>query len=468
MSHKVTAKLHPKQMVAFKSDATEILYGGAAGGGKSHLIRVRAIALCMAVKGLQVYMFRRVHSDLVKTHMADDTGFPPMLAGMIQLGYCWIAGDDIHFKNGSCIYLCHCQHEKDKLKYQGPQIHVLLIDELTQFTESIYRYLRGRCRVPKSLEIPTGIELPLILCGANPGGIGHNFVKRGWIDVAPALEITRMKPKEGGMLRQFIPSRLIDNPSIDAKEYEGKLRGLGDSYLVDAMLKGDWDIVAGGALDDVWDRSKHVIQQWEIPSGWRVDRGFDWGSTAPFSTLWFAESDGTPMNGKSYPRGSVIVCREWYGAEDGTEDGLRMVADEIAEGIKEREAEGYLSKLEIYPGPADNSINDVVNGNCIATDMAGCGISWTKSNKGSGSRVAGLNKMRSMLKEAAKDRPEAPGLWIMDSCVRLIGHLPVLCRDQKKIEDIDTNQPDHDYDVLRYRVNSEKHKTQTKRVGGFY
>ena len=142
-----------------------------------------------------------------------------------------------------------------------------------------------------------------------------------------------------------------------------------------------------------------------------------------------------------------------------------MTAQEIAIGIKDREEDwGFAA----HPGPADNSINEVSNGNCIADDMAGAGIRWTASNKGPGSRVAGLNKIRGMLKESARDRPEKPGMWIMDSCPRLIAHLPVLTRDEKKIEDIDTNQADHDYDVLRYRVLQKKQVTTTKFVKGFH
>jgi hypothetical protein len=231
----------------------------------------------------------------------------------------------------------------------------------------------------------------------------------------------------------------------------------GAEWLLKAWLEGEWDIVAGGALDDQWDRKRHVLPHFQIPKSWTVDRGFDWGSAKPFSVLWFAESDGTEciIDGKtrSFPRGSVIIAREWYGAKKGTEEGLNLGAAEIARGIKEREL-GF--EFPVIPGPADNSIHDVSNGNCIATDMEDENVRWEKSNKGPGSRMAGLNKIRTMLGEAGKDHPEKPGLWVMEDCTCLISHFPVLARDTKNIEDIDTDQPDHDYDVVRYRTLKPK------------
>jgi len=142
-----------KQTKAVKSIANEILYGGAAGGGKSYFMRALAILLCGLIPGLNVYLFRRLYDDLIKNHMEGTGGFPEMLAPLIVSGHVKIVEAEIRFWNGSKIFLCHCQHEKDRFKYQGAEIHVLLMDELTMFTEVIYRFLRGRCRAP-GLEIP--------------------------------------------------------------------------------------------------------------------------------------------------------------------------------------------------------------------------------------------------------------------------------------------------------------------------
>src|SRR5258707_584194 len=136
--------LHPKQGEALQSQATEILYGGAAGGGKSHLIRAAAIIWCATVPGLQVYLFRRISEDLVRNHIEGPKGFRALLGPWVTNGFVHIVEDEIRFWNVAKIYLCHCKDEKDRFKYLGAEIHVLLIDELTTFSEIIYRFLRGR------------------------------------------------------------------------------------------------------------------------------------------------------------------------------------------------------------------------------------------------------------------------------------------------------------------------------------
>ena len=217
----IRLKLHPRQSLAFLSKATEILYGGAAGGGKSHLMRVVAIMMCMAVAGIQVYIFRRVSDDLRKNHLEGPSGLRAMLSPLMVSGHCKFNDSKgiFEFWNGAKIYLCHCQHEKDMYKYQGAEIHVLLMDELTLFTEQIYKFLRGRVRLG-GLAVPseyTG-KLPLILCGSNPGNIGHVWVKKTFVDFAPPMEITRTPAAEGGMLRQYIPAKLADNPTLAAND----------------------------------------------------------------------------------------------------------------------------------------------------------------------------------------------------------------------------------------------------------
>ncbi|WP_339426723.1 terminase large subunit domain-containing protein [Pseudomonas proteolytica] len=159
--------LHPKQWVAFLTEATEVLFGGAAGPGKSHLMRVAAIVWCCSIAGLQVYLFRRVREDLYKNHLEGPKGFRAMLAPLVLGGWCRIIGDEIRFWNGARIYLCHCKAENDVYKYQGAEIHVLLIDELTHFTEFMYRFLRNRVRMV-GITLPADCvgKFPRILCGS--------------------------------------------------------------------------------------------------------------------------------------------------------------------------------------------------------------------------------------------------------------------------------------------------------------
>jgi hypothetical protein len=256
MPHDGTLRLHPKQFQAFTSPATEILFGGAAGGGKSHLLRVAALSWCYGVPGLQVYLFRRTYQDLWKNHVDGPTGFPALLAPWIASGHVRFnhSAQKIFFWNGSVIHLCHCQHEKNKINYQGAEIDVLMIDELTHFPESVYRYLRGRLRQGHAVPLRYRDFFPRILCSSNPGNIGHTWVKLTWVDFAPAMQIEQASRDEGGMRRQFIPSLLEDNPTLAEYDphYEDRLYGLGTSALVRALRWGDWDIVAGGMFHDVW------------------------------------------------------------------------------------------------------------------------------------------------------------------------------------------------------------------------
>lgn len=479
--------LHYTQGVALQTLATEVLFGGAAGGGKSHYIRAAAIQWATIIPNLQVYIFRRLSDDLQKNHMEGVSGFPALLAEWVANKICKITYNPtvVTFWNGSKIHLAHCQYEKNLTSYQGAEIHLLLVDELTHFTEAMYRYLRSRVRLG-GLVVPPEFKgmFPRIACGTNPGGVGHTWVKRSFVDSAPPLEIVRQIKAEGGMLRQFIPSKLIDNPTMDENDpdYMDRLLGLGSAALVKAMADGDWNIVAGGAFDDVWNAEKCVLPQFVIPSSWRIDRAFDWGSAHPFSVGWWAEADGTEAKIKQLdgtvrvfcpPKGSLIQIAEWYGAEPGkTNTGIKAGSTDIALGVvkieKEMKAAGQI-KRNVLAGPADNQIDNVIDSQTptIAKKMAGKGVLWTKSDKSPGSRIIGFELVRGMVREAAKDRPIEPGMWIMETCRNTIAQIPVLPRDPKNIEDVDTKSEDHVYDMVRYRALATKQTLTKLRIGGF-
>lgn len=320
-------------------------------------------------------------------------------------------------------------------------------------------------------------DIPLfVVSTTNPYGPGHNWVKRTMIDSAPPGVITERKhvvydprinkERELTIKQVRIFSSFMENRYLDAT-YIATLMEEKDPNRRKAWLTGDWNIVAGGALDDVWRDHVHMIPAFRIPAEWSLFRSFDWGSTRPFSVGWWAVCNGeevTLLDGKkrTFPRGTLIRINEWYGAQDidgslvGHNRGLKMSNPAIAKGIKAREATMLEDKWiasGVLPGPADSSIFDEYTNEQGATDsiaiqMSKHGVQWTKANKKPGSRKNGLQVVRDRL-QASIDR-EGRGMYFFQCCKVSNTTLPVLPRDEKDPDDVDTDAEDHCYDEVRY------------------
>lgn len=444
--------LHAKQGTAFDSPATECLYGGAAGGGKSFLMRAAAIIWCSEIAGLQVYLFRRVRDDLIKNHMEGPKGFRAMLAEWENAGWCQIVEDEIRFWNGSKIYLCHCKDEKDVYKYQGAEIHVLLIDELTHWHEKMYRFLRNRVRMV-GIALPAHYEnkFPRILCGANPGNIGHLWVKATFIDNAVPMELRAMNDDEGGMLRQYIPARLDDNPSMQSDDpgYEKRLMGLGSAALVKAMRDGDWSVIEG-AFFDCWSYERHIIKPFKLPTDWLRFRAADWGSASPFSVGWWAVAgDKYELGGgRSIPRGALVRYREWYGAS-APNVGIKLTAEQVAKGILQKEAGDTITY-----GVMDPSAFAVDGGPSIAQMMAKEKVFFRHADNKRVSQKGALSGWDQMRTRLVGDDDGHPMLFVFDTCRDFIRTVPVLQHDPDRPEDLDTDGEDHVADEARYACMS--------------
>jgi len=465
-------QLYRKQALALQTEATEILYGGAAGGGKSHLIRVASIVYCMQIPGLHVYIFRRTFKELMSNHMWTPGGFPEMLKDAVEDGLVkYNKGDYVwEWLNGSRIQLCHAQWENDVTNYQGAQIPMLFIDEATHFTEKMIRFLRSRVRLG-SLNVPPEYRalFPRIIYASNPGGVSHRYFKRNFVDYGTSIH--KATEDEGGMVRQFIPSRLNDNKVLmkNDPEYASRLRGLGKAALVDAMLSGDWDISDNRAIRD-WKYERHVIEPFDIPSSWRIKRGYDYGFSAPYAVLWAAISNGEEYTDRAgvrlyMPKGSLVLINELYGADQygsGIQEDVRITARKIVNIDKQLN-----NGRGIMPGPADNAIFTKEQGPSIAELMSQESCFWTESNKKPGSRVNGLAVINQMISEACKDMPEKPCLYVFNTCVNTIDQIPHLVVDEDNVEDVDTEQDDHIYDVLRYLSLDANQEIVVTKVIGF-
>ena len=451
-----TYSLHPRQKWAFYSPATEVLYGGAAGGGKSFLLRCSAIRWCESVPGIQVYLFRRTYPDLRDNHLRGPRNFFDLLAGALQDGtvkYNKAENEFVWIKTGSRIRLCHCQYEDDVIHYQGAEIHVLMFDELTHFTDHQYRFLRSRCRFI-GMHPPAAFrkKLPRIESASNPGSIGHAWVKRAFIKERQPFSVYDMPPEEGGMLRQFVPAKLADNPTMaeDDPNYMAKLQGLGDPDLVRAMAEGDWDIYAGQFFDE-WRRDVHILDyDWEPPAHYNWFFGYDHGYAHP-AVFYACCVD---------EHSTVYVWKE-VGC-------VRKHPDEIAAAIRTGLGNELFAKVRNIQAGHDCFTKMKDGGPSIADQFLALKENKIVLNRAAVDRINGAAQVRAFLQwkptldAAGQLTILGPRMRVHPSCRHLIDCLPSLIHDPNRGEDVlkvdgspaDPWAGDDPYDAIRYGLMS--------------
>lgn len=466
-------KLYPYQKRAMLTPADEILVGGSAGPGKSFFLRAASIIWALDIPGIQIFLFRRLYKELLPNHIYGDNKYMMMLKEMLD-------NKDVEFNksegvfsfyNNSRIQLCHAQYPDDVLIYLGAEFNVLLIDEATQFQEKMIRFLRSRVRLG-SLDVPGKWRgrLPKIIYGSNPGGVGHNYFKQGFVDHGPG-KLHQAPEDDGGMLREYIPALYTDNVVMMKNDptYANRLKGLGDAKLVEAYLKGSWDISADGMFSADWEPLTHVIDSITVPAGWRVDRGYDHGTSAPAGALYFAESNGEEciIDGqrRHLPPRSIVVIGECYFADEKY-NGLNLTPGQIAERLVRYEFAAKL-RQRARPGPADSSIFEAAPGfESVAKKLKAGGVEFIKADKTSGSRKRGALFVKQMLLAASERKPDQPHLYVARTCQHLIRTLPNLPKASDDPDDVDSMSEDHLFDVLRYRVLKAKNTASTVAVTG--
>ena len=429
----------PKQRELHESPANEILFGGAAGPGKSHGLRMEGLGWCLRVPNLQVYLFRRTYPELVSNHIIKSwLEFPTQVAHYNKSEKYW------HFQNNSMLHMCHCQYDKDVFIYQGAEIHLLLIDELTTFTKFIYDYLVGRVRC--TLEIPNKYKhkLPGIVCASNPGNLGHGWVKEHWVDYAEPYELKEAprdleNPEAPPLVRQYIPGLLSDNPILLRTDpgYVTRLNSLPEPWRT-AYKDGRWDIFMGQMF--LFSERHHVIAPRPIPEGAPIYFTFDWGFGAPYSAgWWWIDNDNR-----------FYRFKELYGQLTGAPDntGARETDEVIAAHINRiEEEEGVKGRVRHILSPdCWNKKPDYQGGGqgkSTAEVFQNHGI--TQLVKGDPNRKLKIRQMHERLR--IPRRPDGtdgmPMLVVYNTCRDFIRTIPALTCDEHNVEDVDSKLEDH-------------------------
>ena len=399
-----------------------VAFGGARGGGKSWAVRVKAALLCLRYPGIKVMIVRRTYPELLANHIRPMRAMlPPWCARYND------SRKECAFPGGSLILFRYCAREGDMERYQGTEADVIFLDEATQFEERVFKMfvacLRGVNAFPKRVYLT-----------CNPGGRGHGWVKRLFVDRA-------FQPGEDPDEYGFIPSKVWDNKALmEAQpEYLRQLAAL-PPKLRAAWLDGDWSVFERQFFEEFVnapDRERagtHVIRPFSPPGSWKRFRSFDFGYAKPFSCGWWAVDHA----------GVLYRIAELYGCAGTPDEGLKWEPGTIFAEIRRMENEHpYLAGRAIQ-GVADPSIWDRSRGTSIADMAARQGIYF---EPGDNKRIPGWMQVHYRLRF---DENGFPMIYVFSTCEAFIRTIPLLVFDGRKPEDIDTNGEDHVADEVRY------------------
>jgi hypothetical protein len=416
----------------------EVLYGGAAGGGKSYGLLADPMRY-FSNPNFNGLILRRTNDELRELIWKSQELYPRAFQGArwAEKKSQWT------FPSGAKLWLTYLERDQDVLRYQGQAFSYVAFDELTQYpTPFAWNYMRSRLRT-------TDPTLPIYMrATTNPGGSGHGWVKRMFIDPAPANTKFVAKDLDSGedlvfpeghekageplFYRRFIPASLKDNPYLmEGGQYEANLLSLPEMQRRQ-LLEGDWAVADGAAFPE-FRQSVHVVEPFDIPPDWRRFRSCDFGYSSYSAVHWFAID----------PNYDTLVCyRELYLSKHTGRDLAKAVLE--AEGSE-----------RIDYGILDSSCwhNRGQIGPSIAEEMISMGCRWRPSDRTNGARIAGKNRLHEVLK-VDQDTGQA-GIVFFNTCRQIIADLPIIPSDPRGSDDIDPRYAsDHAYDSVRYAVMS--------------
>lgn len=429
-----------KQKAFLTATAKHVAFGGARGGGKSWSVRFKAVAMAANYAGIKILIVRRTYPELINNHIKV---LRPQLQGAARYND---KDKCLTFFNGSTIGFMYCARDSDLDRLQGVEYDIIFLDEATQLSEyqmkTISACLRGANDFPKR-----------IYYTCNPGGQGHGFIKRLFVD-------RRFEDGENPEDYIFIQSLVTDNTVLMEKQpdYIKQLETL-PPKLREAWLYGRWDAFEGQFFEEFADKPEHyidrrwthVIAPFEIPDGWKIYRSFDWGYAHPFSCAWWAvDYDGI-----------IYRILELYGCTETPNEGLKWTPVQVFREIHRVETEHRWLKGKHIIGIADPAIWNAESGESIADTAAKYQVFF---QKGDHQRIPGWMQCHYRM---AFDDNGIPMMYVFSNCKGFIRTIPTLIYDDHKVEDLDTEGEDHIADEFRYMCMSRpikpRHTNSTTR-----
>jgi len=393
----------------------DVLYGGAAGGGKSYAMLVDPLRYAHRAAH-RALILRRSMPELRELIDKSRELYPQAFHGckFREVEKLW------NFPSGAKVEFGFLERDADVYRYQGQAYSWIGFDEITHLpTEFAWNYLASRLRTTDS-EIT-----PYLRCTANPGGVGAHWVKKRYISPAPPNESF---DGDDGLSRKFIPARLDDNPYLSEDgRYEQMLKALPDVQRRQ-LLEGNWEITEGAAFTE-FDPNVHVVIPFEIPIGWERIKGIDYGYASESACVWGAvdPTDGT-----------LIIYRELY--------QKNLTGVDLAQVI---------TNMEVYDPYSVQGVLDTAawartgtTGPTVGETLQRAGHKLRRADK---NRIQGKIQVHEYLKVQQSGRPR---LQIFNTCPNLIRELTGIPLDKSNPEDVDTHAPDHAYDALRYLIMS--------------
>jgi hypothetical protein len=431
----------------------EIFYGGARGGGKTDgMIGKNAIKAAVYGEHQKGIFFRKELPQL-------ESAIERCKQIYLPLGWSWGEQKKTFVApNGATLKFRPFEKDSDGEKYQGQDFTDIYMEELTNYSSS-----KPVDRLWATLRSAHGVPCQMHGTG-NPGGPGHHWVKARYIDPNPAgFEVINARLRNGSTVeRIFIPAKLDDNLKLMQNDpgYENNLYMSGSEALVKAWRWGDWNIVEG-AFFDCWS-PKMVLRPFIFPADWTRVVGFDWGSSKPFCAQWWAvvPDDYKTQEGIVLPRGYLLCYREWYGAK-GPDIGLKMTAEAVGTGIRER------TKEHINDWVADPAIFKEDGGPSQAERMGLRFRPADNSRVAKSGHMGGWDQMRSRMvgtrtygKDGVLSEEGWPMMGFFNTCKDSIRTIPALQHDSHNVEDVDSDSEDHAGDTARYVCMSRPWRTR--------